>query len=75
MDADGGEVAVLEQPIELVRSRYPGHEDHYLVELEGVEEVVQLAVLLLLVEADEVLLQTVKGQLGVVVNEDLEGLC
>jgi hypothetical protein len=46
----------------------------YLVELEVVEQVVELPVLLLLVELEEVLLQTVQGELGLVVDVDLKRL-
>ena len=52
-------------------SVYLGYEDDDLVELESVQQVVELAVLLGLVQAHEVLLQSVQGQLGVVVDEDL----
>lgn len=45
-----------------------------LVELEVVEQVVELSVLLLLLELEEVLLQTVQGELGLVVDVDLERL-
>lgn len=45
-----------------------------LIELEVVEKVVELPVLLLLLELEEVLLETVEGQLGLVVDVDLEGL-
>lgn len=45
-----------------------------LVELQGVEEVVQLPVLLLLLELDVVLLETVEGELGLVVDVNLERL-
>jgi hypothetical protein len=50
------------------------YEDHDLVELKRVEEVVQLANLLLLSQLDVVLLQTVEGQLRLVVDVDLSRL-
>ena len=46
----------------------------HLVELELVEEVVEFSVLLLLLELEEVLLKTVQGQLGLVVDVDFERL-
>ena len=48
VDADGREVAVLEQLVELLGAGHLGHEDHHLVELERVQQVVELAVLLAL---------------------------
>jgi hypothetical protein len=45
-----------------------------LVELEVVQELVQLPVLLLLLELEVVLLKTVEGQLGLVINVNLEWL-
>jgi len=88
VDADGREVALLQQGVELRCPRNRLDEDANLrvssltcamrladlVELEVVEQVVELAVLLLLLELEEVLLQTVQGELGLVVDVDLEGL-
>ena len=51
----------------------PSKETH-LVELEAVQQVIELAVLLALGELDKVLLKTVEGQLGLVVDVNLEGL-
>jgi len=45
-----------------------------LVELEVVQELVQLPVLLLLLKLQVVLLETVKGQLGLVIDVNLEWL-
>jgi hypothetical protein len=45
-----------------------------LVELEVVQELVQLPVLLLLLELEVVLLETVEGQLGLVIDVNLEWL-
>lgn len=99
VDADRGEVAVLEKLVELRRSLDrldedadlrqtsrddPSAEDSHcrlkpeakthLVELERVKQLVQLPVLLLLLELDVVLLQTVQRQLGLVVDVDLQRL-
>lgn len=46
----------------------------HLVELKVVEQVVELAVLAGLLELDKVLLQAVQGELGLVVDVDLQGL-
>ena len=45
-----------------------------LVELEVIQELVQLPVLLLLLKLEVVLLETVKGQLGLVIDVNLEWL-
>lgn len=74
VDADRGEVAVLQQLGQLHSSLDLGHEDHNLVEVKDIQQVVQLLVLLGFVQLHEVLLQTVQSQLGVIVDEDLHGL-
>lgn len=74
VDADRGEVALLEEGVELGRASDRLDEDAHLVKLERVEQVVELAVLLLLLELEEVLLETVQRQLGLVVDVDLERL-
>lgn len=74
MDADRGEVALLEKGVELGGARDRLDEDAHLVELKRVEQVVELAVLLALLELEEVLLETVQRQLGLVVDVDLERL-
>ena len=45
-----------------------------LVELKGVEEVEEFSVLLVFLDFDVVLLETVEGEFGLVVNEDLHWL-
>ena len=55
VDADGGEVALGEQAVELLGAGDRGDENHDLVELEGVEQVVELAVLLRFLQLNEIL--------------------
>lgn len=74
MDTDGGEVALLEESVELRGTGDRLDEDTDLVELQVVEEVVELAVLLLLLELEVVLLKTVESELGLVVDVDLKRL-
>lgn len=74
MDAGRGEVALVEDLVELRRPLDRVHEDDDLVELERVQQVHQLSVLLLLLELDVVLLQPVEGELGAIVDVDLERL-
>jgi hypothetical protein len=57
-----------------VRKEGEKGEQTHLVELQRVEQVVQLAVLGRLLEADNVLLKTVESQLLLVIDVDLEGL-
>ena len=74
MNGGRGEVAFVEQSVELPG---PGHaldKDDHLVEVEGIQQVVELLVLLLLLEHDVVLDETVEGQLGLVVDVNLHGV-
>ena len=66
MDGHRGEVALLQQLVELDGALDRLDEDHHLVELERVEQLVELAVLLVLSQLDVVLLQPVQSQLRVV---------
>ena len=68
VDADGGEVALREQPVQLRGPRDLAHEDDDLVEVQRVQQVVELAVLLALLQLDVVLLEPVQRELGVVVD-------
>jgi hypothetical protein len=72
MNGDRGEVVLPEDGIEHLCALYTLHENYHLIELQRVEEVDQLLDLLLLLNLQVVLLKTVKGQLGLVINEDLE---
>ena len=74
VNGDGGEVALNEEVVELAGAGHGLDEDDNLVELEGVEEVAELPVLLVLGELDKVLLQAVEGELLLVINQDLQGL-
>lgn len=72
VDSDTGEVALAEQLVKLVGALGALDEDDDLVELKVVEELIQLAVLLLLAQLNVVLLQSVKGELSVVIDVNLE---
>ena len=74
MDADRGEVALNQKVVKLAGAGDGADEDDDLVELEGVEEVAELPVLSVLGELDKVLLESVKGQLLLIVDQNLEGL-
>jgi hypothetical protein len=71
VDIDGWKVLVLEELVQSDASLNRFDKDDDLVEFEGVQEVEQLSVLFLFLEVDKVLSETVKGELGVVVNVDL----
>lgn len=72
VDSDTGEVALAQKLIKLGGTESALDKDDDLVELELVEQVVELAVLLALTDLEVVLLETVKSELGLVVNVDLE---
>lgn len=74
VDADGREVAFAQKLVQFVSARNGFDKDDDLVEFERVEQVVEFAVLGRFFEADVVLLKTVQGQLGFVVDVDFEGL-
>jgi len=74
VDADRGEVALNQKVVKLAGAGDGADEDDDLVELEGVEEVAELPVLSVLGELDKVLLESVKGQLLLIVDQNLEGL-
>lgn len=74
MDGDRGEVILAEHLVKCHCAVNGVNEDDHLVELEGVQQVGELHDLLLLLKLDVVLLETVKGELALVVDEDLEGV-
>ena len=72
VDRNTGEVALAQQLVQFIGTLSALDENDNLVELEVVQKLVQLAVLLLLVQLDVVLLQTVKGELSIIVDVDLQ---
>jgi len=74
VDADRGEVALNQKVVKLAGAGDGADEDDDLVELEGIEEVAELPVLSVLGELDKVLLESVKGELLLIVDQNLEGL-
>lgn len=74
MDADGGEVALLQESIELSSTLNRLDKDADLVEFEIVQQVVELPVLLPLLELEVELLKTVESQLGLVININFKRL-
>ncbi len=74
VNIDGGEVLFLEERGERDAPLHGLDEDNDLVEFERVEQIEELSVLLVLLDLDIVLLETVEGQLGFVVDEDFHGL-
>ena len=74
VNADGWEVALVQQPVQLCCSCNVLDKDDHLVEVQRVQQVCQLAVLLLLVQHDVVLDKAVQSQFRLVVNVHLLGL-
>jgi hypothetical protein len=68
------EATFSQQLIQFDRPRHALYENNNLIEVEGVQEVIKLAILLALVEADKVLLEAMEGELWFVVDEDFEWL-
>lgn len=71
---DGGEVALAEELVELGAAEGGLDEDDDLVVLQLVQEVVEFAVLLGFGELDVVLLETVKGELRLLLLDVLAGV-
>ena len=69
VNCNAGEVAVDEDIVELGTPNCAPHEDDDLIEGESVEEVIQLSIFLRLAKFDVVLVQTVKSQLGLIINK------
>ncbi len=72
MYSNAGEVAFAEDLIQFGCSKSTLHEDDHLIEFKCIEEIVQLSVLLSFAELDEILLKSVQGKLGLIVDIDLE---
>lgn len=74
VDADGWEVLLVQQLCEGHTSLHGLDKDDHLVELQGIQEVKQFAVLLAILQLYVMLLETVKGKLRVVINIHLHWL-
>lgn len=72
VDCDAREVALAEQLVQLIRTESALDKDNHLVELQAIEQVIQLAVLFILVQFDVVLLETMERELGVVIHIHLQ---
>lgn len=74
MDSDRREVALAQKLVELGGTESALDENDDLVELQLIEKLVELAVLLTLLKRNVVLLKTVEGQLGVLIDVVLGGV-
>lgn len=72
MHSDGRKVALAQKTVQLGSTESALDEDDDLIVRQGVKEIVELPVLLLLAALDVILLQTVQGKLSLVVDVDLE---
>lgn len=66
------EIALRQQSVQFGRPECTFDEDDDLIELQLVQQLVQFPVLLFLVELHIVLLKTMQGELGLVIDIDLE---
>ena len=69
MYCDTWKVAIDEDIVQLGTPDCAPYEDDDLVEGECVEEIVQLSILFRFAKLDVILIQTVKSQLGLIINE------
>lgn len=74
VDADAGEAAFTQKLIQFVGTGDRSDKDDNLIEFEGIEKVRELAILFFFLEFDVVLLETVQGQLCLIVNVNLQWL-
>lgn len=72
MDCNRWEVTLAEELVKFGGTESTLDEDDDLVEGQFIEKLVQLTVLLFLLEFDVVLLQTVKGELSLVIDIDFK---
>lgn len=72
VNCDRWEVTLAEELVELSGAQGALNKDDDLVKLHIVKKLIELAVLLLLIKLDVVLLKTVQGKLGVVINVNLK---
>ena len=72
VNCDRREVTLAEKLVELSGAQGALHKDNDLVKLHIVKKLIELAVLLLLIKLDVVLLETVQGKLGVIINVNLK---
>lgn len=74
VDRHRREVALAQQLVELLCSSHAVDENNNLIEVQHVQQIVQLAVLLLLAQFHVVLLQAVQSELRLVVDVDFNRL-
>tara|TARA_R110002050_G_scaffold264927_2_gene405905 strand:- start:2814 stop:3272 length:459 start_codon:yes stop_codon:yes gene_type:complete len=72
--SNGREVELHKNLVQSLRAVDRGDKDNQLVEIQRIKEIDQLAVLLSFLQLNIILLETMQGELGAVVDEDLEGL-
>lgn len=74
MDSNRGEIIFAEQMVKHLSSVNALNEDNNLVEMQRVEQVNKFLDFFLLLDLDEILLETVKSEFALVIDEDLEGV-
>lgn len=74
MDARRREATLAEERLEGNSALTALHEDDDLVELKSIEKIAEFTVLLILLNFEEVLLEAVKSELGLIIDVDLNGV-
>mmetsp|Transcript_10546 Transcript_10546/g.25062 ORF Transcript_10546/g.25062 Transcript_10546/m.25062 type:complete len:259 (+) Transcript_10546:208-984(+) len=69
MNCDRREAAILQQTVERFASAHTLHKNHYLIELQQIEQIIQLAILFFFLELDVVLQKPVQCQFGFIIHE------
>jgi hypothetical protein len=74
VNTDTREIAFDQQLVQLVGSCNGLYEDDDLVEFERVEEIIQFTILCTLFQSNKVLLETMEGELGLIIDVDFKRL-
>jgi hypothetical protein len=74
VNCNGREVTILKELVQFNASAHRANKDNHLVKLQRIQQVHQLAILLVFEQLNKVLLQAMKSQFGTIVDVDLQGL-
>ena len=72
MHGDTWEIALPKQLIQLRGAKCTFDEDNHLVELKGIKQIVELPILLAFAKLDIILLETMEGEGGLIVDVDFK---
>jgi len=74
MDSNTGEVALAQKLVKLCGAECALDEDDDLIEFKLIEQIIELTILLAFANLQVVLLETVEGKLGLIIDVDFKGV-